>query len=122
MRLRFLGRSSLIRTGLRFVLAVPSAVVLSTLLMFLPVRDAPGFGFGSDSLTCAVLMEITSPANWWVFTALEATLGALCAYFIDRLLARWMGGYGRRASIGLSAIMLVSIVIMLAVADVGIYC
>ena len=117
------GFSSTIRTGFRFVLGVPVAFFLAALaMMAIPVFDGPGFGFGSDSLTCAVLMQIASPYNWWIFIALDAAITALFAYVLDRFLTRWFGGYGHRASVGLGVIVFTAIVLFLALGNVGVFC
>ena len=122
MRPRLSNYTGHLKTGLRFALVAPLALVLSVLVMLLPVRNAPGFGFERDTLVCTVLTQVVPPFNWWTFIALEATFGALFAYALDRFSARWIGGYGRRASVGLGAFLFVTIVLLLTTGDVGVFC
>ena len=117
---RLPARTSPIRTGLRFVVAVPVALALAAFLVSFPVYEGPGVG--GNSLACAVMMEIEAPVNWWVFVAVYAVVAALLAAGLDRLLARWIGGQGPRSSVGLGVGLLVVIVGALSVMDVTFFC
>ena len=120
MRSRFLGRTGLLLTGLRFAVVVPVAFVVAFLVMRVPVRDAPGIG--GDNLACAVMMEVDAPANQWLFAVIFAMSLALASYGADRLLARWIGVEGRRASVALAVVLLVAVGVPLAVAEFGTFC
>ena len=56
MRPRLPNRTGLLWTGLRFAVALPVALVGAMLVVSIPVRDGPGFGY--DSLACAVMVRL----------------------------------------------------------------
>ena len=101
---------------------MPIALVVAVCVVSAPAPFYDPPGFGGDNVACAVMMQVRPPSNWWLFVAVFAGSAALSAYGLDRLLSRWVGGHGRRASAGLAAAMLVGFGGLLLGSDVGFFC
>ena len=114
------SRWTTFRTALRFATAVLLGLVVAVgvTLAPAPLYDPPGFGGGN--VTCAMMMNVRPPLNWWLSIALFAGSWALSAYGLDRLLARRIGGHGRRASVGLASVVLVGVGALMLGTDWGV--